>query len=948
MERAFARVGVSTMKARTLIAAGVSSALLAAASFAAPKSLDPPRNAAEHKAGPAWVEAPRPERNPWAGKGIPSKHTFGACYTRKHHDGQDWHLLSRTDELADVSVRFGDESPEVLFGRVTSHHPQVLMASEVVASFKEAVPRSGDGPEGRPDKVNRHARARVIESTSERAVVHYRYLPEMPEQIDRLHPPDQRGFVDEYFLFRPDRSGLRAVRTGSETIEEWRDPARVKTSRFRIGNDGRVSEEACRGEDRAKILTVMGLGAAPVRKAGPAPVMTGSFRYGEPALSWHFDEGRGRTTGEKTGGTACPVVGHAAIWRQGVSGHALMYDGYSSKVELPASKVPKLEGVVTLEAWIAIAAYPWNLCPIVQQGDVLAEGKGIALGIGPHGGPLLAARMGEERFVLHADAGEFRIPRFRWTHVVGMLGPGHAALYLDGKKIASGTPPENALAQADDQPLRIGMGPPMGEAWPVGGSGFGPYPYGFEGLIDEVRVYDGGLRAQDVQVRSEAPGLTKAARTSPDMDRRVLPAGDKDWNAFGAHYTRLEFHDAWKSMFRMSGHPDVVVSFDKQPGRYVLWHGVGYIPMMVSENGRWYSNEFNETWWGGCCEPMSDKKMVYGRVHIVEESPAHVLLKWRYPLSNVHYKIYGEGWGDDTGWGEWCDWYFTIYPDGRCVKRMRIWMSKTHSHEWHESMAIFGPEQHPEEVVETRPALTLATLDGELREYDWIEKPPTDVDYEDVRLHVINLKADYDPYSIAPIRKGNVYKNRGDMPYSVFPAWNHWPVGQFPSDGRYVRYPDRTAHSSLTHLYWLPRVDFGEQGSFEEKVLIEGLSNEPVEKLVDLARSSMEPPAAEASHGIAVIHDPNTQAYSIVRDSGAIRQMTVRLLATAERPVVNPVFRVENWGAEEVAKIRINGEVPDKGLDIRQGVVRRANGVNALVIWVETTCREETTFEIRM
>jgi hypothetical protein len=62
-------------------------------------------------------------------------------------------------------------------------------------------------------------------------------------------------------------------------------------------------------------------------------------------------------------------------------------------------------------------------------------------------------------------------------------------------------------------------------------------------------------------------------------------------NVFGAHYTHRDYHDGWNSTFGMSGHPDVVVSFDKQPGRYVFWHGVGYIPMLVSENGRWCSNE---------------------------------------------------------------------------------------------------------------------------------------------------------------------------------------------------------------------------------------------------------------------------------------------------------------------------------------------------------------------
>jgi hypothetical protein len=57
---------------------------------------------------------------------------------------------------------------------------------------------------------------------------------------------------------------------------------------------------------------------------------------------------------------------------------------------------------------------------------------------------------------------------------------------------------------------------------------------------------------------------------------------------------------------------------------------------------------------GGCCEPMSDKKIVFGHVQILEQSPARVVLKWRYPLSNVGYLVWGED--PNTGWGEWCDW----------------------------------------------------------------------------------------------------------------------------------------------------------------------------------------------------------------------------------------------------------------------------------------------------
>jgi len=36
---------------------------------------------------------------------------------------------------------------------------------------------------------------------------------------------------------------------------------------------------------------------------------------------------------------------------------------------------------------------------------------------------------------------------------------------------------------------------------------------------------------------------------------------------------------------------------------------------------------------------------------------------------------------------------------------------------------------------------------------------------------------------------------RGNV--SPFPWWNHWPVAQIPSDGRYAQAPDRASHFSL-------------------------------------------------------------------------------------------------------------------------------------------------------
>ena len=329
---------------------------------------------------------------------------------------------------------------------------------------------------------------------------------------------------------------------------------------------------------------------------------------------------------------------------------------------------------------------------------------------------------------------------------------------------------------------------------------------------------------------------------SPISTARVLPAGLKT-GKFGAYYTHLPFYDTWEGMFRFSEHPDVVVEFDRQPTSFVFWRGVGFITMMVNEKGEWYSNEFNETWdrsgGKGCQEPMSDKEAFSNHAKILENTPARTVVQWRYPLVDVYHTI--ANYDANTGWGDWSDWTYTIYPDGVAAKNMRLWSSGPINHEWQEGMVITGPDQHPEQVVETDPALVLATLDGETREYSWKKGPPRGVDYRDTKIHVINFKGEYDPFTIGDFEKGNVYG--GELTdYSVFPSWNHWPVAQMPSDGRYAKHPDRTAHSSLTHV--VPAVYRNQEGKrpYQERLLLEGMSKQSPAELATLARSWLHAP----------------------------------------------------------------------------------------------------------
>ncbi len=315
------------------------------------------------------------------------------------------------------------------------------------------------------------------------------------------------------------------------------------------------------------------------------------------------------------------------------------------------------------------------------------------------------------------------------------------------------------------------------------------------------------------------------------------------------------------------------------------------------------------------------------------------MLKWRYPLSTVGYEISYED--PETGWGNWATWYMTIYPDGSIVKRMRIYMAEERRHEWQESMAIMGPEQRPEAVIDTTPALTLATTDGTIRRYSWIGQPPEQVDYTDAILHIVNMKARFDPYTVQQIQGGNIYQARGGTGYSAFPAWNHWPVAQFTSDGRHATFPDRAAHSSLTHIFWDDSLPFGQRGLFQEKLLMEGMSDQGAEQLLPLARSWLQPAVGQSlARGLDIAYDPAQRAYVLTRDNGEVKQLEVKLNATPDSPIVNPVLVVANWGKDESATVLINGKPVAGSIDIRQGVVRRAHGVNALVVWIEKSTNE--------
>jgi len=849
---------------------------------------------------------------------------FYAYYT-KVDSGQDFEKYSRTGKYADIVVSLSEPAGKLIFWRGSSYLPY-WETSKGRWYVDEIIPRSGDGSGMMPDRVNSFSRVKLIECSPEKIVVHWRYEPQfgISEFPVRHREVDAREFVDEYFTVLRDGKVIRTIKRGSEKIDDWKDPLNKTRQTFRLRADGITNEKTKKSRlSQSRVAAVSG---NPIQ--GAAVV--------EPAASWQFDEGKGDFTKEQKSGHNCLIAGHKSLWKKGVSGTCLQFDGYNSLVSLAYEKAPKIKDALTLEGWLALAAYPWNRAPIVQQGD----DEGYFLGVNAYGRPGFGLQIGNEWKELICES---RLERNRWYHIVGTFDndSGLMKIYINGEQAGSLEVAGSSVSTCRDE-IRIAA--PGAKRRPTDGVRKETFEsfYTLDGLLDEVRIYDSALTAGQVKACYNAFYPGRAVCENPDMQTRSLPK-PASTGRFQARYTHLRYYESWDNMWRFGEHADVVVDFDKLPVHFVFWRGTCYIPMLVNEKGQWYSNEFNETWFRtggkGCMEPMSDKESYHNHTRIIENSPARVVVHWRYPLIDV-FHVYAD-YKASTGWGEWSDWYYTIYPDGVAVKRMRCWSAEG-EHEWQESMAILGPGRHPEEVLETQATLTLADIDGNTSVYGWADGRPS-VDYTNQKIQVINYKAQYDAFTIAGFTGGNVISDI--RPYAAFPCWNHWPVALILSDGRYANFPDRVSHSSLNH------VRFGDYrkhrdgpAPYQERILMEGMTNKAPSELVPLAKSWLQPAEIIVRSGCrSTGYDKSQRAYVL---SATEKSVSFGIKASQDSPIVNPCFVINNWDCNGKAELKINGKKQTTGAKFRQGIIRDTKGRTAMVIWLEYESNEPVDFVI--
>ncbi|MFC2086827.1 LamG-like jellyroll fold domain-containing protein [Bacteroidota bacterium] len=675
-------------------------------------------------------------------------------------------------------------------------------------------------------------------------------------------------------------------------------------------------------------------------------------RINQVTLDLPPDKPKIYTTPEIISGTTLTIQGfHNKIL--GVVESGLLLDGFTSYLaydeilDIPKGLSFKAEG------YLAVGAYPTNWSALVTQTN--RDNEGFFLGVN---------EMGKVGFFLNIDGKwdsiitDKSIKLYEWTHLCGIYEKGnYIALSINGEltvsKSKSGTfIPAKEKIIAGRSPFKT---KPVGTIRSHGSETV--YHY-IDGLIDDIKL--------TVDIKKMEPDFQKELFENAQIPLKIrtLPPVHETETDFGAYYTKLEYYEGWDSYWRTSDDPDVVVSFDRLPVKFVFWRGTSYIPHWVSENGIWYNNEFTETWGDlGCHEPMSDKQCRHSHVRIIENSPARVVVHWRYALVDNLYNI---GQVDPiSGWGDWADEYYFLYPDGFGIRRIELHSSIPEGpHEWHESIVTMGPGQNPEKVLDP-VGLTLVNSKAQMHHYSWDKNKISNTTYirninnsrkdigwternsiwleepKDANIHIINIKSKYKPVAIFdPLDNPlfDVYTGEYRREVSMYPWWNHWPATLMPSDGRYAQVDDRASHSSLTHAYWNFTKLENELGM---KVMIHGMYNGNIDDLVNLSNSWSFYPGFEFT-GLDDMKYMKEERAFYLKTRSFISSIQIKFYASKKHPLYNPAFVIDGMD-KEPSYILVNSvKIPEYRYET--GIIRELQ-VSKVIVWMDLQRIDKTTIE---
>jgi fibronectin type 3 domain-containing protein len=192
--------------------------------------------------------------------------------------------------------------------------------------------------------------------------------------------------------------------------------------------------------------------------------------------AYGFDEGSGTTTADQSGNGNTGTLSSTLWSTTGKFGNALSFAG-GARVNVADSTSLHLSSGMTMEAWIKpVTLGDWNTVVFKERPGFYAAALYANTDTNKPSGNVFTTAD-------HDLRGTSQVPLNTWTHLAATYNGSTLALFVNGTQVSS-VAATGAIASSTS-PLRIGSNTIWGEA--------------FNGLIDEVRIYNKALTASEIQ-----------------------------------------------------------------------------------------------------------------------------------------------------------------------------------------------------------------------------------------------------------------------------------------------------------------------------------------------------------------------------------------------------------------------------------------------------------------
>ncbi|MHC4499232.1 MAG: LamG-like jellyroll fold domain-containing protein, partial [Planctomycetota bacterium] len=204
------------------------------------------------------------------------------------------------------------------------------------------------------------------------------------------------------------------------------------------------------------------------------------YLEGSAVAQWEFDEGEGSIAYDSVGDSNGTIYG--AQWTTGQIGRALEFDGDGDYIDCGTDGSLNITNEITISAWVKTNSGTVNQ-KIARKGEMIymlmiggTAANDVRFGLGT----------GSSWTVLLDTTGDY-ISTGTWYHIVGTWNGTNASIYIDGVIRANDS--WSGTLGTNSAPLGIGAHSNNGVSW----SNY------FNGIIDDVRIYDQALSAEEIQ-----------------------------------------------------------------------------------------------------------------------------------------------------------------------------------------------------------------------------------------------------------------------------------------------------------------------------------------------------------------------------------------------------------------------------------------------------------------